>query len=200
MLKIEKGEPWILWPNYICDGIIDYPAGRILDGDSNFTFELEFQVDTEIVEGKGTVFAKLPSYFGLDVTPNGFQLLIPEWDETSEEFKVITVDNLNKLDIYNKNTIKIEYIDSVLRIYLGGDEVFTNDYLYTGLPTDNNSHIIFGAGNFPKNGFNLNYITLKLFNLHIYKDTNLISHHKFDKFIHNKSYDYSETGNFIHKI
>ena len=65
---------------------------------------------------------------------------------------------------------------------------------------DESPHIIFGAGNFPKNGFNLNYTD---FNLHEFKlevDGELVSHHTFEKFIHDKSYDITDNCNFIHKL
>ena len=68
------------------------------------------------------------------------------------------------------------------------------------LASDENSHIIFGAGNFPKNEFNLNYLNVTLHELEIIRDDESISKHLFDDFIHGKSYDITENCNFIHQI
>jgi hypothetical protein len=72
--------------------------------------------------------------------------------------------------------------------------------LLNKLGGDDNSHIIFGSGNFPKNGFNLNYISLILVEVEVEKDGVVISRHNFNKFIHNKSFDLTNNCNFINKI
>ena len=61
-------------------------------------------------------------------------------------------------------------------------------------------HIIFGAGNFPKNNFNLNYTDFDLHEFKLSVDGELVSHHTFEKFIHDKSFDLTENCNFIHKV
>jgi hypothetical protein len=83
------------------------------------------------------------------------------------------------------------YIDgNALTIYFIGDK----------LASDSNSHIIFGAGNFPKNGFNLNYLGVILHELEIIRDNETISKHVFEEFIHGKSYDLTDNCNFLHQI
>ena len=49
---------------------------------------------------------------------------------------------------------------------------------------DENPHIIFGAGNFPKNNFNLNYTDIDLHEFKLTVNDEILSHHTFEKFIH----------------
>ena len=65
---------------------------------------------------------------------------------------------------------------------------------------DNSPHIIFGAGNFPKNDFNLNYTDLDLHEFILKGIIGVISHHTFEEFIFDKSVDISGNLNFIHKL
>ena len=65
---------------------------------------------------------------------------------------------------------------------------------------DNNPHIIFGAGNFPRNNFNLNYVDLDLYKFEILVNNNLLAKHDFEDFIFDKSVDITDNCNFIHKI
>ena len=50
-------------------------------------------------------------------------------------------------------------------------------------------HIIFGAGNFPKNNFNLNYTDIDLHEFKLTVNDEILSHHTFEKFIHDSSSD-----------
>lgn len=75
-----------------------------------------------------------------------------------------------------------------------------NEFLKNKLASDDISHIIFGAGNFPKNDFNLNYFPVILHNVEIVKEKELISKHDFEIFIHDKSLDLTNNCNFIYKI
>jgi hypothetical protein len=78
-------------------------------------------------------------------------------------------------------------------------------------------HIVFGAGNFPKNGFNLNYCSYDIDYLMISKsykqlleiikiknerslDNTIVGLYDFEKHTEYKVYDLSENSNFIHKI
>lgn len=66
--------------------------------------------------------------------------------------------------------------------------------------TEMDPHVIFGASNFPKNGFNLKYNDIKLYEFKVKQNNKVLSHHKFNKFIYDKSYDLSNNLNFLHKI
>lgn len=193
MLKIEKGDPWVMWPNNLVDNFIDEPANKIFDYSGNFNFILEFEL-TEPIEQKSTLFAKLPSYFGVDIEPYGISLIYTTEDGNSEYVYLNYEWELNKRYVLkitkNRNILKYE-IDGLL-IY--------NTMLNQNLKGDENSHILFGSGNFPKNGFNLNYISVILYRLEIIKDNVLISNHDFETFIHDKSFDLTNNCNFIHRI
>jgi hypothetical protein len=141
-----------------------------------------------------TLFAKLPTYFGIDVESYGLLII---YNEEGADTKYLTK---NYQWVPNKK-YSLEIIKSGFNIKLSiNDELLFNIDLSTKLVSDERPHIIFGSGNFPKNGFNLNYFDGVLCYLSIKKDDVLISEHTFDKFIHNKSYDLTNNCNFLHKI
>ena len=44
MLRIEKGNPWAMWPDNLVDNFIDNPANKIFDYEGNFMFHLVFEL------------------------------------------------------------------------------------------------------------------------------------------------------------
>ena len=193
MLKIDKGNPWIMWPDSIVENFIENPANKIFDYTGNFTFKLTFSLPNTITE-KSTLFCKLPSYFGVDLEENGMTLIVTyDYKETAYLF-------INyRWEINRPYELVIEKKDNMLNVLVNREKI-TTFILQGKLASDNTSHIIFGAGNFPKNNFNLNYLEVELEKLQVFQENALISEHDFDVFIHNKSLDKTENCNFIHKI
>jgi hypothetical protein len=193
MLKINKGEPWLMWPDILVANFIDYPANKIFDHDGDFKFKMIFETD-QLIDKKSTLFSKLPSYFGVDIGSDHIKLIITYTSGKSEYLQ----GNF-KLEIDKKYVLEITKINNKLSLLVNNDLIIEHE-LFEKLAKNNESHIIFGAGNFPQNGFNLNYFSLILHYLSIEKDGNLIAEHTFEKFVHNKSFDLTENCNFIHKI
>lgn len=193
MLKIKKGNPWVMWPNLLVANFIDEPANKIFDHDGDYEFIIDFILPNKI-ESKSTLFSKLPLYFGIDLDQNGLLLIVTESTQITEYVlgEYSWVDNI-------EYRLKIVKNSNVLRVFVNETECIKYE-IKTSLAKDDLSHIIFGAGNFPKNGFNLNYLSVNIKYLSIIKDRELICEHLFDTFIHNKSYDKTGNCNFIHSI
>lgn len=193
MLKINKDNIWVMWPDYLVDNFIEYPSNKIFDYDGDFSFFLIFKISKPIIE-KMTLFAKLPTYFGIDIENDGLLLII---NEENKKTKYIT--KYYEWITNKQYELEIKKTKNIIEILINNESIVYLELKNT-LKKDEKPHIIFGAGNFPKNGFNLNYFSGDLTYLSIKKDNELISEHKFDKFIHNKSYDLTNNCNFIHKI
>lgn len=193
MLRINKGEPWVMWPDSMVANFIEDPANKVFDYEGDFTFSLSFNL-TFPVEEKSTLFSKLPSYFGVDLERNGLVLL---YTYRNTDTKYEWVDYSWKIE--TEYIITLRKSGNILEL-LVNDEKLLILTLTDILASDNNSHIIFAAGNFPKNGFNLNYLDVNLNHLTVEKQGTLISKHNFETFIHNKSFDITGNCNFIHKI
>ena len=193
MLKIDKDSIWVMWPDFLVDNFIDYPSNKIFGHDGNFNFTIEFEILKEVVE-KMTLFAKLPSYFGIDIEENGLLLIL---NEDSTETKYLNKDY--DWGVGKRYKLIVGKFENTIKIILN-DELILTHILNRNLVLDVSPHIIFGSGNFPKNGFNLNYFYGNIHYLSIEKDGEILSEHTFDKFIHNKSYDLTGNCNFIHKI
>jgi hypothetical protein len=194
MLKIHKGEPWVMWPDNLVDQFIDEPANRIFEYSGDYNFNMKFELLEPILK-QSSLIAKLPNYFGLDLFPKGvtFVYSYKSTIEVFHEFKEYKWE-VNK--IYD---LDIRKTGNKLEIIVNGDVFFDIDLIFE-IDGSDNSHIVFGAGNFPKNGFNLNYITYNIHYLAITKDNVMISEHDFKKFIHGKSFDLTDNCNFIYQI
>jgi hypothetical protein len=193
MLKIEKGKPWVMWPNLLVANFIDEPANKVFDHDGDYEFFLSFRLPKEI-KVKSTLFSKLPSYFGVDLYKDGITFII-----TDETNKTTYTPIPHKWDVDVKYDLKIVKSGDIIDFFLNDVSYFTHT-LVNPLAKDDLSHIIFAAGNFPKNGFNLNFLDLEIEYLSIKKDDIIIAEHLFETFIYNKSYDNTGNCNFIHSI
>lgn len=193
MLKIESGKPWIMWPDIMANNFIDNPANKVFDSEGDFKFIIIFELE-EPVKEKGTLFAKLPSYFGFDLEDYGFMLIVTEKDTDPEYITINFEWELNK-----KYELIVKKISGVLSVTLN-EVTYITKFLKKGIAGDPNSHIIFGSGNFPKNGFNLNYREFTVHEMEIFKDGDLICQHDFKEFVFGKYVDVTGNCNFIHKI
>ena len=194
MLEIKKGEPWIFWPSSICDTFPINPANKKLNGNHSFLIDFDFTLLDEL-DGKKTIFSLLPMYSGYDVDKGCDIFLYNDGEKTHTK----VLPNLIKPN--KKTNIKFEYI------YKDSVELYVNNLKQARVGLKNKTlgysdspHIIFGAGNFPKNNFNLNYTNINLHEFKLSIENELVSHHTFDTFIHDKSYDKTENCNFIHKL
>ena len=193
MLEIKKGNPWIFWPSSICDSLPEIPADKFLNGKHSYVIDITLTL-TDNLPTKRTLFSILPKYTGLDIDDGCLTFLLTTESET-EIFSLPSVIVPNK-----KTNIILSYTYSE-RISLVVDGVILKEItLNEPLGFDENPHIIFGAGNFPKNGFNLNYTDINLHEFKFWVDDKLQSDHDFEKFIFDKSYDKTEKCNFIHKL
>jgi hypothetical protein len=193
MLKIDAGEPWVMWPDMLVANFIENPANKILDYDGDFRFILKYELINPVTK-KSSLFSKLPSYFGVDLEENGLTLIIT--DITGNTDYVFANFTWEVSKIY---TLLLLKENNILKIIINNVDILQYK-IKDNLAKDDISHIIFGAGNFPKNGFNLNYFSFILHYLLIEKEGIKISEHNFDNFIHNKSFDITNNCNFIHKI
>jgi hypothetical protein len=149
MLKINKGEPWVMWPDSMVANFIEYPANKIFEHNGNYKFILTFELNEDIIS-KSTLFCKLPSYLGIDLELNGVTFIITESDiDTTYEFKNYIWQS-NK-----KYVLVIEKINNNIVILIN-EEVIFEYVIQNKIASNDISHILFGAGNFPKNNVNLN--------------------------------------------
>jgi len=192
MLEIRKGNPWIFWPSSICDTFPTNPANKKLNGKHSFKLEFDFTLLDDSNEKK-TIFSMLPMYSGFDVD-NGCDIFLYNIGET----KTKVLPKLVKVG--EKTNIKFEYIYGKRITLHINDKEYSVELTDEELGFDESPHIVFGAGNFPKNGYNLNYTDFNLHNFKLEINDELISHHEFEKFIHDKSYDLTGNCNFIHKL
>jgi hypothetical protein len=194
MLKINKGEPWIFWPNSICETFPENSGNKILSNKHNYTMEMDF-VLTDESELDKTLFALVPSYMGLNIVNGGISFTVTFQDDV-QYFQlphIILPHTLVRLKLNHVYNSKLElYVD---------DEVILNvDLTDKQLGLDSSPHIIFGAGNFPKNKTNTNYTEFEFHKFKLTSNDEVISDHIFNDFIHEKSVDVSGNCNFLHKI
>ena len=193
MLEIRKGSPWIFWPSSICDSLPEKPANKFLNGNHSYSIDITLTLldDSNL---KKTIFSILPKYTGIDIDKENITLLVNQGDNTDAHIlpKVIYP--------YKKTNIILKYIYSEKMTLTINGILVKEISLTKPIGFDEHPHIIFGAGNFPKNGFNLNYTDIDIHEFKFFVEDELVSHHDFEEFIFDKSVDKTENCNFIHKL
>ena len=217
-MVINESEPWLLWPDMISFGINRGEIYKTFEGETDFTLSMRIKVLSK-EPNKRTLFAKLPNYMGIDVEgPNNQLLFICNYEKDGEvkpEYEM--VNGYLSFD-YNFLTIRYTKLVNMIEILINDNVVYIKILEDSKLSVGYEPHIIFGSGNFPKNGFNLNYcsydmdfllIAKKSLSLTIIKDvynqqTNLdesiVGLYDFNKKTDYKIHDITGNCNFIHKI
>lgn len=195
MLTINKGGPWIFWPSHICNTLPENPANKILTGDSDFDIFIDLTV-MEVEGVIGTLFTLLPHYTAVDIYEGRllFTLMNREKETKYWELPYPIYDEVD-LNFHIRHR-KNEYVD----IFINGGLSLHLDIKKEGFAVENDPHIIFGAGNFPKNGFNLNYTELVLHHFRVEQDGEVLCKHDFEEFIFDKSVDITGNCNFMNKL
>ncbi len=192
MLKINKGEPWIMWPDAMVSSFIDFPANKIMDFNGDFEILMDFEL-VEEVKQKGSLFTRLPIYCGFDVESWGAMFILTDENNKMSYLQFDYVWEVNK-----PYQFQIKKTSNVIEFILN-DEVMITHEMSCKLGSNDESHFIFGCGNHPSNDFNLNYIGYNIHYFKITKDGDTICEHDFKEFIHNKAVDITGNCNFIHK-
>ena len=192
MLNIKEGNPWVFWPSSICDTFPDNPGNKILHGDSSFTMT----VDLSFKDTKGGLICILPHYTALEVDKKQLKFSL-----TYNSNKLVVKYLDYKVKNHNRCKIIFEHLkDEYFKLFVNKVNYLTLDLTKDKFKVENDPHIIFGANNFPQNKLNLLYNNINLYEFKLQQGNEVLSHHKFKKFIYNKSYDLSNNLNFIHKI
>lgn len=217
-MEIKEGHPWLLWPDSVSFNINKGDIMRTFEGESDFTLSMRLQLLSKHTEKK-TIFAKLPNYVGVDLIENTNQfLLILNLDKEGEQsWHYLSSDF--KLD-YEYHFLTLRYSLETNNIQLLLDDFIVIEYQLQDnekLSSEDQSHIIFGSGNFPKNKFNLNYtsyntdflmITKEYLTFDQIKDSyqsdrptkKTVGFYDFKEKTDYKIYDKTGNCNFIHKI
>jgi len=194
MLHIKEGNPWLFWPSHICGTFPENPANKILTG--NQEFELFVDVKLNKTEGVvGTLFTLLPHYTAMDIYKG--RLLFTMMNED----KVTTCWDIPQ-PLYDDLRLRIlwKHIpNQSFTVFINSREVQRVDLKEKSFAIENDPHIIFGAGNFPKNNFNLNYTDIELYEFKVTQNE-LLCHHTFEEYIFDKSVDITDNCNFINKM
>jgi|TARA_R110000803_G_scaffold208369_1_gene276980 hypothetical protein len=194
MLKISRGNPWLFWPSSICETFPENPSNLLLTGDKEFSFTIDFTMQEDSIDHK-TIFALLPNYSGLDVYEDKAIFTVTYEDE------VIYYDIGDSIKPFERTTLTFQHLPKVkLTVFINNKVVVEQDLLSKTLGSSEAPHIVFGAGNFPKNDFNLNYLNLDLHNFNIKHKDKIITNHNFKQQVFDKFVDTTDNLNFIHKL
>ena len=195
MLHIQPSNPWLFWPNHICDTFPETPANKFLTGDKEFELYVDLTINKtqDII---GTLFTLLPHYTAMDIYSGRLLFTIMYSDKNTKYWDL-------PVDIYDGVNLKVKWVhepNKAFTIFINKQQVHKVNLKEKGFCIESNPHIIFGAGNFPKNGFNLNYVDITLNEFKVLNDNKLYCHHKFQEYIFDKSVDITNNCNFINKI
>jgi hypothetical protein len=201
-MVIEKGEPWLLWPDKVSYGINTGNIGETFEGNNSFTLSMNINILTK-EKRKRTVFAKVPNYCGVDIEDNNRLLLILRLERDGETISEYLMSDVEIIYEFQLLTYRFSKENGIIEVLL--DEKVIIKYKIKDnekLLFQADSHIIFGAGNFPSNNFNMNYCSYDIDFLLISKNYLTIEEVKkfwLDKKISEEIvglYDFKETTEF----
>ena len=195
MLSIKTSNPWVFWPSHICDTFPESPANKILTGDQ--PFEIYVDMVLKNTEGViGTLFTLLPHYTAMDIYEGRVLFTMMDEDRKTEYWGL-------PFPIYDDVRMRVKWIhdpNKTFTVFINERQVHEVDLTEKSFACENDPHIIFGAGNFPKNGYNLNYTDIELYEFKVIQNNELLCHHTFEDFIFDKSVDITDNCNFMNKI
>ena len=214
---LTNGEPWLMWPDKVSFGINKGGVGDLLEGKTDFTLSIGLNILTN-TNNKRTIFAKLPNYCGIDLDVDDRLLLILKVIKDGEETQRYIMSDISLPTGFNILTYQYSKNDRALKVLI--NDLCTITYLLDvgeELTQGIEPHIIFGAGNFPHNDFNLNYCSFDLNFLMLsrsyktyeeilyiknnnIKDETILALFDFKEYTDYKVYDNSGNCNFLHKI
>lgn len=194
MLKISKGEPWLFWPSSVCDTFPENPANLLLSGDQSFEFNFEFILRDNSLNQK-TIFTIVPRYTGLDLFPNETVITIT-FEDKARYYRLPTIIEVGVLTKIRFDHKPKKYF----KVFINNQEVVNETLEDKVFGLSKFPHVIIGAGNFPKNDFNLNYTEYDLLRFSVFQDGNILADHFFEEQIFDKFVDVTDNLNFIHKI
>jgi hypothetical protein len=195
MLNISKGNPWLFWPSHICDTFPENPASKILTGYSSFDLYMDLKVNK--VDGEiGTLFTLLPHYTAMDIYEGRLLFTLMDRENVTKYYDL-------PVALFDGIRLKIRWVHKAketFTVFINSREVLKVDLEERGFASSPDPHIIIGAGNFPKNDFNLNYVDIDVNEFMIKNESEVLCHHTFEEFIFDKSVDITGNCNFINKI
>jgi hypothetical protein len=190
MLSIQKNKAWAFWPSGVCLTYGETFANQYIRPQYNFDIYLEFTMKGK-VEEYASIFAILPKYICINWWSNEYALL--DFNHNGQQLVEIgghiVTGKRTHLVISNR-------VNEHFSIYINKEEVFKTDTF----GDFEDPHMILGAPGFPSDHDNPTFAEYDLHQFMFYKDDKLISHHRFDRFIHHKSYDLTGNLNFIHQL
>lgn len=193
-MRISKGSPLVFWPSSICETFPENPTNLLLTGDKEFSFTVDFTIH-EVTNTQKTIFTLLPRYSGLDVHDNT-SIVTLTFEDGANYYDIGNI--IKPFERYSLTFLHLP--KEKLTVFINKKAVVEEDLTKKVLGLSNAPHIIFGAGNFPKNDFNLNYVDLELHNFNIRHEGNIVTNHNFEQQIFDKFVDTTDNLNFIHKI
>lgn len=193
-MRISKGSPLVFWPSSICETFPENPSNLLLSGEKEFSFSVEFTIQEEVID-HATVFTLLPRYCGLDVY-NNKSIITITYEEEAKYYDIGNIIQPFKRTLVTfQNLPKDKFV-----VFINREAVLEENLSEKTLGISNAPHIIFGAGNFPKNDFNLNYVNMDLHSFKINHQGSEVTNHLFEEKIFDKFVDTTGNLNFIHKI
>jgi hypothetical protein len=215
-MLFKKEEPWLLWPEVNAYGIDKGDIGSLFNGENDFT--ISFKLDLiDIESDKKTLFCILPYYIGFDVEGFNLSFILTTIDENNNKVpNYFWFDNIIKK---TENIFTISYSKNNKKINVLLDELLLMEKILndTNFNNTTKTHIIFGAGNFPNNDYNLNYAEydakklifskkclqyneiIEIFNNEKINE-DVIAYFNFEEYTNYKIYDLTGNCNFINKI
>jgi hypothetical protein len=195
MITIDKNNPWILWPESICQHFITKSALDLFDNGEYWKMEIGFSYPNNNIS-RYDLFAVIPNFTGISII-DGFIYIGNEYSEFSD-----FINTNIKIESGNENKLVLEHTpNDKMIIYMNGSLVYVIDLEKTPLRQKVKSKLLLGSSdwNYKEKNETDNY-TIDFFELKISSKDEMITHHNFNNIVHDKSIDLTENFNIFYKM
>lgn len=195
-MTINKGEPWAFWPSHLCDTFPEEPGNKLLTGEHNWEIQLELSLPIIREDERQSILTLLPHYTSFEV--QGENIYLAYTGASGETYYKVVKYPLESGKRYRFTWL--HRVGAGLLCVLEDIQLWEFGFKDDPLASPNEPHVIFGAGNFPKNGFNLNYTEVDLYSFKLWSNKKLVAYTRFDEIIFDKAVDLTGNCNFINRI
>lgn len=195
MIIINRSNPWILWPESLCQNFIINSALDLFDNNEYWKIDISFLYSDDSTS-RYDIFAIIPNFTGISIIDN--EIYIGNEYDSFSDFTNTNIQ-VNK-DI--KYKLELENVpNKLMNIYINNELVYKINLEDTPLKPKTKSKLILGSSdwNYNKVSTDVDY-NLTFFDFKIKSSSEIMTHHNFNNIIHDKSLDLSDNFNLFYKM
>jgi hypothetical protein len=194
MITISKKNPWILWPDSICQNFIKKSALSCFDNNRYYKIEIEFSYSNYPNKLRHDIFTILPDYTGIFIEDNRLYIT-NECIGYAKTYctEIVLIEN-------KKYKLVLEYMpDERMNLFIENSVEYSINLDDDKIKPKSKSILLLGSSTLISETDDIEEESVCVYEIKIYDIIELITHHNFNNIINNKSIDLTDNFNLFYK-